>query len=177
MSGSGTAGPSRSRRQTWLGTAIRILHSRGDFIRAVEFLVAREDLDGVVNLVPEPLRNCDFLRVPREAWGASFGLPNPEWLLELGAVFMRTDSELVLKAAASCQACLLEFRSSFHFATGPPPAVTWFPAGVREIRFTSCVENWASNNLLRSGKSEPPAYRYNEDRTICPTTLPCLSAP
>ena len=39
-----------------------------DFVRAIEFLVAREELNGVVNLAsPEPLPNCDFLLALREA--------------------------------------------------------------------------------------------------------------
>src|SRR5262249_20948988 len=63
-----------------------------DFVRAVEFLVAREELSGAVNVAsPEPLPNRDFLRALREAWGARFGLPSPKWLVEIGALMMRTE--------------------------------------------------------------------------------------
>ena len=88
-----------------------------DFIRAIEFLVAREELSGVVNLAsPEPLPNCDFLRTLREAWGARFALPTPKWLVEIGAFMMRTESELVLKSRRVVPARLLAAGFRFSFA-------------------------------------------------------------
>jgi len=87
-----------------------------DFIRAIEFLVAREELSGVVNLAsPEPLPNCDFLRALREAWGARFALPTPKWLIEIGAFMMRTESELVLKSRRVVPARLLAAGFQFSF--------------------------------------------------------------
>ncbi|MGH9585790.1 MAG: epimerase, partial [Acidobacteriaceae bacterium] len=45
-----------------------------DFVRAVDWLIAREDFSGVVNLAsPNPLPNEDFMRAFREAWGAHVG--------------------------------------------------------------------------------------------------------
>ena len=70
-----------------------------DFARAADFLIAHEDLSGVVNLAaPNPLRNADFLRILRDAWGTRIGLAAPDWLLEVGTWLMRTESELVLKS-------------------------------------------------------------------------------
>lgn len=70
-----------------------------DFIRAVEFLIHREDLDGVFNIAsPHPLPNTDFLRQLRSAWGARIGLPAPAWLIEAGTFMLRSESELVLKS-------------------------------------------------------------------------------
>ena len=41
-----------------------------DFIRAVEFLIGREDLSGPINLAsPNPVPNAEFMRTLREAWG------------------------------------------------------------------------------------------------------------
>jgi uncharacterized protein len=91
-----------------------------DFVRAIEFLIAREDSSGVVNLAsPEPLPNRDFLRVLREAWGASFALPNPKWLLEIGTLLMRTESELVLKSRRVVPARLLAAGFQFAFPDWP----------------------------------------------------------
>jgi uncharacterized protein len=74
------------------------MHDR-DFVRAVNLLIAREDLDGPVNLAaPEPLPYADFMRAMREAWGIRVGLPATTWMLEIGAWAMRTDTELVLKS-------------------------------------------------------------------------------
>ncbi|HEX5217579.1 MAG TPA: DUF1731 domain-containing protein [Vicinamibacterales bacterium] len=70
-----------------------------DFVRVVQWLIDRPDLEGIVNLAsPGPLPNADFMRAIREAWGASAGLPSPAWLLEIGALFLRTETELVLKS-------------------------------------------------------------------------------
>ena len=41
-----------------------------DFVSAIEFLISRPDLDGVVNVSsPQPLPNQEFMRVLRQAWG------------------------------------------------------------------------------------------------------------
>jgi uncharacterized protein (TIGR01777 family) len=70
-----------------------------DFIRAVEFLIEREELEGAVNVAsPHPLPNREFMRAFRKAWGIGFGLPATEWMIEAGAFLLRTESELVLKS-------------------------------------------------------------------------------
>lgn len=70
-----------------------------DYVAAVEFLIAREEMAGVVNLAsPHPLPNREFLRVLRAAWGTRVGLPTMGWMLEVGTWLLRTESELVLKS-------------------------------------------------------------------------------
>ncbi|MBZ3901591.1 epimerase [Streptomyces griseiscabiei] len=70
-----------------------------DFVRAVEFLIARDDLDGPVNLSsPGPLPHRAFMRTLREAWGVPVGLPATRWMAELGAFALRSDTELLLKS-------------------------------------------------------------------------------
>ncbi|MFZ4191564.1 TIGR01777 family oxidoreductase [Streptomyces pseudogriseolus] len=70
-----------------------------DFVRAVEFLVAREEIEGAVNLAaPDPLPQRDFMRVLRKSWGVPVGLPATRWMAELGALAMRSDTELLLKS-------------------------------------------------------------------------------
>jgi len=70
-----------------------------DFVRAVAWLIAHADVSGAVNIAsPNPLPNAAFMRALREAWGASIGLPAPAWLLEIGALAIRTETELVLKS-------------------------------------------------------------------------------
>ncbi len=70
-----------------------------DFLRAVDFLIAKESVSGVVNIAaPNPLQNHDFMRELRQAWGIPIGLPAPAWLIEIGCFFLRTESELVLKS-------------------------------------------------------------------------------
>ncbi|WP_431781410.1 epimerase [Streptomyces chumphonensis] len=70
-----------------------------DFVRAVGFLIARDDLDGPVNLAaPEPLPQRAFMRALRAAWGVPLGLPATRWMAGLGALALRTDTELLLKS-------------------------------------------------------------------------------
>ncbi|GAA2685479.1 TIGR01777 family oxidoreductase [Streptomyces lunalinharesii] len=71
----------------------------GDFVRAVEFLIARDDVEGPVNLAsPGPLPHRDFMRALRAARGVPVGLPATRWMAELGAFALRTDTELLLKS-------------------------------------------------------------------------------
>ncbi|MEZ4451082.1 MAG: TIGR01777 family oxidoreductase [Nannocystaceae bacterium] len=70
-----------------------------DLVRAVEFLLARDDLAGPVNLAaPGPLPQREFMAALRAAWGARVGLPATRWMAEIGAFFLRTDTELLLKS-------------------------------------------------------------------------------
>ena len=85
-----------------------------DFARAVEFLIAREDLDGAVNIAsPYPEQNREFMATLREAWNMPNGIPAPAPLLELAAFFMRTETELVLKSRRVVPARLL--NAGFEF--------------------------------------------------------------
>jgi uncharacterized protein (TIGR01777 family) len=87
-----------------------------DFVRAVEFLIAREDLEGPINIAsPNPERNREFMEMLREAWGMPNGLPAPSPLLELGALLMRTETELVLKSRFVIPTRLLEAGFMFEF--------------------------------------------------------------
>ncbi|MFF0013282.1 TIGR01777 family oxidoreductase [Streptomyces sp. NPDC005374] len=70
-----------------------------DFVRAVEFLISRDDLEGPVNLAsPGPLPHRDFMRALRTAWGVPVGLPATRWMAEVGAYALRSDTELLLKS-------------------------------------------------------------------------------
>lgn len=89
------------------------IHYR-DFIAAVRFLIKRDDIDGPVNVAaPNPLPNAEFMRTLREACGVRLGLPATRWMLEIGAFFMRTETELILKSRRVVPARLLE--SGFRF--------------------------------------------------------------
>ena len=94
-----------------------------DFARAVEFLIAREDMDGPVNIAsPCPERNRDFMATLREAWGMPNGLWAPSPLLKLAAFFMRTETELVLKSRRVVPTRLLEDGFTFAMPHWPRAA-------------------------------------------------------
>jgi uncharacterized protein len=70
-----------------------------DFCRAVDWIIAHENLGGVVNLAaPHPVTNAEFMAAIRQACHAPFGLPAPRWLLEIGAFLLRTETELLIKS-------------------------------------------------------------------------------
>jgi uncharacterized protein len=64
---------------------------------------------------PEPLPNAEFMRELRQACGIPFGLPSTTWMLEVGAFFMRTETELILKSRRVIPARLLEHGFEFRY--------------------------------------------------------------
>ncbi len=94
-----------------------------DFVRAIYWIIDHEGIDGAVNLTaPHPLPNAEFMRELRKAWGTPIGLPATKWMLEIGAVFMRTETELVLKSRRVVPGVLLDQGFSFDFPTWPEAA-------------------------------------------------------
>jgi uncharacterized protein (TIGR01777 family) len=94
-----------------------------DFYAALRFLIEHEELDGPVNLAaPEPLPMADFMRALRAAWGIRFGLPATKWMLEVGAFFMRTETELVLKSRRVVPGRLREAGFEFAHPSWPEAA-------------------------------------------------------
>jgi len=70
-----------------------------DFCRAVEWIIDHEDLDGAVNLAaPNTVTNGEFMAMIRRVCRAPFGLPASRWMLEMGAFFLRTETELLIKS-------------------------------------------------------------------------------
>lgn len=70
-----------------------------DFCRAVEWIIEHEALGGPLNLAaPNPVTNAELMAAVRKVCGIRFGLPAPRWVLEIGAVLMRTETELIIKS-------------------------------------------------------------------------------
>jgi len=87
-----------------------------DFVAAVLWLIDRDTIEGVVNIAsPHPLPNSEFMQVLRAACGVPFGVPANKWMLEIGAVFMRTETELILKSRRVVPARLLEQGFTFKY--------------------------------------------------------------
>ncbi len=87
-----------------------------DFCRAIEWIIDHENLSGPVNLAaPHPLTNAEMMRLVRKECGAPFGLPATEWMLEIGAFFLRTETELIIKSRRVVPGKLLTSGFQFHF--------------------------------------------------------------
>ena len=94
-----------------------------DFLRAVDFLIAQDNLAGAINIcAPNPLPNRDFMRTLRQAYGARLGLPAAQWMLEIGAFFLRTETELLLKSRRVVPTRLLHAGFKFEFPDWPNAA-------------------------------------------------------
>lgn len=94
-----------------------------DFLRAVDFLIARHEIDGPVNIAsPYPIANRDFMGALREAWQVPNGIPAPAPLIEFAAFLLRTESELVLKSRCVVPGRLLDAGFTFHWPNWPEAA-------------------------------------------------------
>ncbi|MEP4079187.1 TIGR01777 family oxidoreductase [Haloferula sp.] len=70
-----------------------------DFLEIISRLEADPLADGVFNVTaPEAPTNAEMMLHFREIQGMPVGLPAEEWMLKLGALLMRTETELVLKS-------------------------------------------------------------------------------
>jgi len=95
-----------------------------DFCRAVEFLLTNTTQTGAFNVcAPRPLLNHDFNALLARELRPWLRLPQPKWLLELGAFLLRTETELLLKSRKVVPQRLLDLGFTFHYPTCGP-AVT-----------------------------------------------------
>ncbi|WP_419881367.1 TIGR01777 family oxidoreductase [Peribacillus sp. B-H-3] len=70
-----------------------------DIYRIITFLQEKEYLSGIFNCSsPNPVTNAELMENLRKAMGVKAGLPSAKWMLELGAVFIKTETELILKS-------------------------------------------------------------------------------
>lgn len=87
-----------------------------DFVRSIDFLIGHAELSGPINVAaPHPVPNCEFMTTLRQAWGMPFGLPATRWMLEAGALVMRTETELILKSRRVVPARLCSAGFEFQF--------------------------------------------------------------
>jgi uncharacterized protein (TIGR01777 family) len=89
-----------------------------DFVAAIRWLIDHPNFDGAVNICsPSPLPNAEFMRLLRRACGVPVGLPATRWMLEIGAVFLRTETELILKSRRVIPTRLLQSGFVFKYPT------------------------------------------------------------
>ncbi|MEC7882589.1 MAG: TIGR01777 family oxidoreductase [Verrucomicrobiota bacterium] len=91
-----------------------------DFLRMIDWCIGNESIKGPINMcAPKPLPNREFLKALRIACGAKLGLPSKSWMLEIGAFFMRTETELLLKSRKVIPGKLLESGFKFTYPDWP----------------------------------------------------------
>ncbi|WKA59203.1 TIGR01777 family oxidoreductase [Planococcus shenhongbingii] len=70
-----------------------------DVFRIILFLLDHKDLSGIINAsAPNPVINRELMESMRKAMNRKLGLPAAKWMLEMGAVALGTETELILKS-------------------------------------------------------------------------------
>jgi len=70
-----------------------------DIFQIILFLQERKELSGVFNCSsPNPITNRELMEQLRKALNRKFGIPTPKWMLEMGAILIKTETELILKS-------------------------------------------------------------------------------
>ncbi|PWD49931.1 NAD-dependent epimerase [Serinibacter arcticus] len=91
----GTAHEFRARRGTQRFSWIHV----EDLARVIDLIETTPSLEGPVNAsTPNPEDNRTFMALVRRSLGVRIGPPLPRWVLEIGAMMIRTETELVLKS-------------------------------------------------------------------------------
>jgi uncharacterized protein (TIGR01777 family) len=89
-----------------------------DFVNAIDWFISNEKLSGIFNMAsPEPITNEMFMRLIRKKLNIRIGLPSPAFAIKIGAFFMQTEPELVLKSIRVVPKNLLDSGFAFNYST------------------------------------------------------------
>jgi uncharacterized protein len=89
-----------------------------DVFNIILFLQKHQELSGVFNTSsPQPVTNAELMQLFRKQVGIGFGLPTPKWLLELGAMMINTETELILKSRWVVPEKLLQAGFAFQYTS------------------------------------------------------------
>ena len=70
-----------------------------DLFNIITFIQTHHELSGVFNTAaPNPVNNKSLMQLLRNNMGVKIGLPIPRWMLQIGAVIIKTETELILKS-------------------------------------------------------------------------------
>lgn len=89
-----------------------------DVYRIIRFIESNHQLAGVFNCSsPYPIPNHYLMKVIRRKLNRKIGIPIPRPLLEIGAIFIQTETELVLKSRWVIPERLLNAGFTFQYPT------------------------------------------------------------
>ncbi len=85
-----------------------------DFARSIAFIIAHPKIKGPVNIVaPQPTTNAQLMQHLQKTLNIQFALPISKFLLKIGAIIIRTETELVLKSRYVVPKKLLDYGYKF----------------------------------------------------------------
>ncbi|EGA88468.1 hypothetical protein GPDM_15314 [Planococcus donghaensis MPA1U2] len=89
-----------------------------DVYRIILFVRDHDQISGVLNTTsPEPVTNRELMKQLRMAMNRKVGLPATEWMLNMGAVVIGTEPELILKSRWILPERLEQFNFHFNYPT------------------------------------------------------------
>ncbi len=89
-----------------------------DFLNAILHIIKNKTSEGIYNIAaPNPVKNSYLMSTMRNILKIHFGLPAYKWMLEIGAFFIRTETELVLKSRKVVSKRLTEEQFVFKYTT------------------------------------------------------------
>jgi uncharacterized protein len=88
-----------------------------DFVSILKWIIEKEKINGAYNCSsPYPVTNEDFMRLLRKACKIPVGIPLSKWMLEIGAILINTETELILKSRRVVPASLINTGFQFKYA-------------------------------------------------------------
>lgn len=115
-----------------------------DYLRAIDFITRDPFFEGIVNVTaPHFPTNREWCRFFRETAGIPIGLPAANWMLEIGAALMNTETELVTKSRWAIPLRLQEAGFRWRYPKAGP-----------------AIENLVTRQGLNG------FFRNNEQRTV-----------
>ena len=104
---------------------------------------------------PNPLPQRDFMAALRAACGARIGLPATRWMAEIGAFFLRTDTELTFKSRRVVPGRLLAAGFGFEWPD--------WPAAARDL-----VTRWRAESLIGAAVVQKSCRSYAVRSIVLP---------
>ncbi len=89
-----------------------------DLYQMVLFIQQHTELEGPFNCAsPNAINNRTLMKTFRNILKVKIGLPSPKWLLEIGAVIIKTQTELILKSRWVLPEKLMKSGFTFKYPT------------------------------------------------------------
>jgi len=89
-----------------------------DLFRIIIYMQEHMELSGIFNSsAPNPVSNSILMQTLRHQLKPLISIPSPKWLLTIGAVFIKTETELVLKSRWVIPEKLLQSGFNFKYPT------------------------------------------------------------
>ena len=125
-----------------------------DVCRMVEWVHEHKEIEGVYNCAaPYPVTNDFFMNTLRTVTGHTIGLPAYEWMLNIGALLIGTEKELLLKSRWVVPTKMLETGFAFKY---PKLAEALFEI----VQKTDRKKYHLFNRVTEPGNTSQPTQKF-----------------